>query len=63
MPELPQRARIPAATWRVLLRAEPGVIGKLMECHTDWCRVEIEGQRGWLLRGEFWGTLPGETLP
>ncbi|MGI9417297.1 MAG: SH3 domain-containing protein [Geminicoccaceae bacterium] len=48
---------------RVLLRAEPGVIGKLMECRNDWCRVEIEGQRGWLLRGEFWGTLPGETLP
>lgn len=48
---------------RVLLRAEPGVIGKLMECRNDWCRVEIEGQRGWLQRGEFWGTLPGETLP
>ncbi|MDH3658837.1 MAG: SH3 domain-containing protein [Alphaproteobacteria bacterium] len=48
---------------RVLLRAEPGVIGELLECREDWCRVEIEGQRGWLLRGEFWGTLPGETVP
>ncbi len=48
---------------RVLLRAESGVIGRLLECRDDWCRVEIEGQRGWLKRGEFWGTLPGETVP
>lgn len=48
---------------RVLLRAEPGVIGQLLECGEIWCRVEIEGQRGWLQRGEFWGTLPGEAYP
>ena len=48
---------------RVLLRAEPGVIGRLMACRDSWCRVEIEGQRGWLQRGEFWGTLPGEEIP
>lgn len=48
---------------RVLLRAEPGVIGRLLECRDSWCRVEIEGQRGWMQRGEFWGTLPGETIP
>lgn len=48
---------------RVLLRAEPGVIGQLLECQDSWCRVEIEGQRGWLQRGDFWGTLPGEIYP
>lgn len=48
---------------RVLLRAELGVIGSLLECRENWCRVEIEGQRGWLQRGEFWGTLPGEAIP
>lgn len=48
---------------RVLLRAEPGVIGRLLACRDSWCRVEIEGQRGWLQRGEFWGTLPGEIIP
>jgi SH3-like domain-containing protein len=55
--------RTPASEARVLLRAEPGVIGQLLECQASWCRVEIEGQRGWLLRGEFWGTLPGESFP
>jgi SH3-like domain-containing protein len=48
---------------RVLLRAEPGVIGDLLECQDSWCRVEIEGQRGWLQRDDFWGTLPGELYP
>ncbi|MEM7042881.1 MAG: SH3 domain-containing protein [Pseudomonadota bacterium] len=48
---------------RVLLRAEPGVIGNLLECRDSWCRVEIEGRRGWLQRSEFWGTLPGELIP
>lgn len=49
---------------RVLLRAEPGVIGDLLECRADsWCRVEIEGRRGWLQRSEFWGALPGEQIP
>ncbi len=48
---------------RVLLRAEPGVIGKLFECQESWCRVEIEGRRGWLQRGDFWGILPNEIVP
>lgn len=48
---------------RVLMRAEPGVIGDLLECQASWCRVQIEGQRGWLQRDDFWGTLPGELYP
>ncbi len=47
---------------RVVLRAQPGVIGQLFECQKSWCRVEIEGRRGWLQRGEFWGTLPDEQF-
>jgi SH3-like domain-containing protein len=47
---------------RVVLRAEPGVIGALLDCQTEWCRVEIAGQRGWLRRNEFWGIRPDEIL-
>jgi SH3-like domain-containing protein len=43
---------------RVVLRAEPGVIGELLDCDDGWCRVEIEGRRGWLQRTEVWGVLP-----
>ena len=38
---------------RIVLRAEPGVIGQLLDCDGSWCRVEIEGRRGWLQRAEF----------
>jgi SH3-like domain-containing protein len=54
--------RTPSVSSRVVLRAEPGVIGNLLDCEEDWCRVEIEGRRGWLQRSEFWGTLPGEAV-
>lgn len=50
----------PAA--RIVLRAEPGVIGELIDCDGAWCRIEIDGRRGWLERDSFWGVLPDETL-
>jgi SH3-like domain-containing protein len=54
--------RTPSTDARVVLRAEPGVIGDLFDCEDTWCRVEIEGRRGWLQRSEFWGTRPGEIV-
>jgi SH3-like domain-containing protein len=54
--------RTPSPDSRTVLRVEPGVIGRLFDCDEDWCRVEIEGRRGWLQRSEFWGTLPGEVV-
>lgn len=48
----------------VVLRAEPGVIGRLISCNPTACEVEIEHRRGWLERTQFWGVLPDEaTLP
>jgi len=54
--------RTPSTDAREVLRAEPGVIGTLFDCEETWCRVEIEGRRGWLQRSEFWGTRPGEIV-
>lgn len=45
---------------RVVLRAEPGVIGELLNCDQSWCRVEITGRRGWLPRSSIWGVLESE---
>lgn len=49
---------------RVVARAEPGVIGRLVDCpgEVGWCRVEIVGHEGWLERDAFWGTYAGETV-
>lgn len=60
--EVKDLKRTPDPNSRVVLRAEPGVIGQLFDCEGNWCRVEIEGRRGWLERSDFWGTLPGEAV-
>lgn len=60
--EVRQVRRTPTESARIVLRAEPGVIGDLFDCEETWCRVEIEGRRGWLQRSEFWGTRPGEIV-
>lgn len=43
-------------------RAEPGVIGRLIECRGPWCRIEAQGIKGWLKRSEMWGVYPDETV-
>ena len=61
--EIAELRRTPSDDARVVLRAEPGVVGELLDCAEDWCRVDIQGRRGWLRRDALWGVLPGEVLP
>jgi SH3-like domain-containing protein len=53
--------RTPDDDARVVLRAEAGVIGELVDCEREWCRIDIQGRRGWLRRDAFWGMLASET--
>lgn len=52
----------------VVARAEPGVIGRLLQCpaagsaDAGWCQVEIDAYRGWMRRDTLWGVYPGETV-
>jgi len=43
---------------------KPGVIGRLRSCGagSDWCQVQVGDYRGYLRRGDLWGTLPGEAV-
>jgi len=45
-------------------RVEKWVIGKLVSCPgtEGWCRVKIDGFKGWLRRVEFWGVHRNEIL-
>lgn len=43
-------------------RAEPKAVGRLLSCKKSWCRVDIQGRRGWLRRRAFWGVYPTETI-
>jgi SH3-like domain-containing protein len=37
-------------------------VARLLECTTDWCRLEAQDFAGWVRRDEFWGVYPGEAL-
>ena len=47
-----------------ILRAEPGVIGRLVECEkaSNWCRIEIENMTAWARRDQFFGSYPDEAV-
>ncbi|WP_206374202.1 SH3 domain-containing protein [Sneathiella chinensis] len=46
----------------VLLLAEPGVQGKLLQCDGEWCQVEIAGNEGWLRANQFYGVYANEKI-
>ncbi len=46
----------------IVAQAEQGVIGRVLECQTDWCRIALEGQKGWVHKSALWGVLADETI-
>jgi SH3-like domain-containing protein len=54
--------RAPQNDAGVVARAESGVVGQLLECRAQWCRIDAGGFRGWLERRQIWGIYPSETL-
>ncbi|MEY3960537.1 MAG: hypothetical protein RIR14_1191 [Pseudomonadota bacterium] len=46
----------------VMFKAERGVIGRLLACEPDWCRMNVQGERGWVQKSALWGVMPGEIL-
>ena len=54
--------RRPDAGARVVLRAGPGVHGRLFGCHEGWCEMQIAGRKGWTQGDHLWGVYPGEEI-
>jgi SH3-like domain-containing protein len=52
----------PDASAMIMFQAERGVIGKLLGCELQWCRVNIQGEKGWALKSSIWGVGPDEIL-
>ncbi len=40
--------------------AEQGVVAFLGECRIDWCKVRVDGRKGWVLKAELWGVATDE---
>ncbi len=45
-----------------LLKIEPTVITRLVECTKDWCRIQISGHKGWIEKSALWGVYPDEIM-
>jgi SH3-like domain-containing protein len=46
--------------------AEPGTLGRALECQGDWCKIEVKdasakSHKGWVKRRALWGVYPNET--
>lgn len=44
----------------VVAIAEPGTVGKLLECRQEWCRLNVQGYKGWIKKRFLWGVYPHE---
>jgi SH3-like domain-containing protein len=55
--------RQPEPDAAVIARAEPGVIGRLVECRSAWCKIETGDITGWMRRSDVWGVYPDEAMP
>ena len=53
----------PDASLGEVARAEPGVLGRLIECRGGMCRIETEKMTGWMRRSDLWGIYPDEKVP
>jgi SH3-like domain-containing protein len=54
--------RAPEEHSGAVLRAETGVVGKLLECEKAWCRVQIATRKGWISKSHIWGVYPKEEF-
>ena len=53
----------PAPGARLMWRAAPGVVGRISQCASGWCRFDVKGQAAYVEQPGIWGLAPGETLP
>jgi SH3-like domain-containing protein len=53
----PLRER-PASNARIIFRAEPGVVGRISDCNSGWCRLDVKGRMGYIEIAHIWGAEP-----
>jgi SH3-like domain-containing protein len=51
----------PDADSSLVAIVERGVVARLSECQPDWCRLRVEGHKGWARKSALWGVAPGES--
>lgn len=54
--------REPDPTAPLIARVEEKVVGRIIECTGEWCRVEFAKKRGWIRREHIWGVYGAEKI-
>ena len=52
----------PSEKGRPLLKTEPKVIARVVECEKDWCRLLLSGRKGWIEKKYLFGVYPDEAI-
>ncbi|MEO3413029.1 SH3 domain-containing protein [Roseovarius sp. CAU 1744] len=52
----------PADKALVVARLELGVIARVLECDTTWCRLSAAGYKGWAPKERLWGVRADEIV-
>ena len=60
--DMAQSRRRPDPAGQVVYQAEMAVVGRLLECNAIWCRVNVDGEKGWTEKASLWGIDPDEIL-
>lgn len=45
-----------------LLKVAPTVVTRLVECSKKWCRIQVDGRKGWIEKSSIWGVYPDEVF-
>jgi SH3-like domain-containing protein len=54
--------RLPEDSSPPVLRVKPMVIGRLLECSKEWCRLQVDSYKGWIRKTSLWGVYPREEF-
>jgi len=54
--------RLPLMNSAVVAIVEKGVITRLESCKKQWCKIEVNEQKGWISQSNLWGTSKGEII-
>lgn len=46
----------------VVLQAEAGAVGRILECTPDWCRIGFAEGKGWVQKDRLWGVIADEVI-
>lgn len=47
---------------RLNAQAEKNVLVRVQECSISWCKVSVDGHKGWVLKSGLWGVRSDEVL-